>query len=37
MPEPGVRIHDTIMKLENKKGNGEFLKCKVYLCVGEDQ
>jgi hypothetical protein len=27
-PEPGVRIHDTITRLEQKEDNGEFIKCK---------
>ena len=31
-PEPGGRIHDTLTRLEYKKDNGEFLKCKVCLC-----
>jgi hypothetical protein len=32
-PEQGVRIHDTITRLEHKGDNGELLKCKVRLCA----
>ncbi len=34
---PGVRIHDTVMRLEYKKDNGEFLKWKVCSCAIGDQ
>jgi hypothetical protein len=33
----GVRIHDTITRLEYKEYNREFLKCKVRLCARRDQ
>ena len=38
-PAPGVRIHDTLTRLEYKKDNVEFLKCKLAKCVyaQEDQ
>jgi hypothetical protein len=32
-PEPGVRIHNTITKLEYKEDNGDFLKVKAHMCV----
>ena len=35
--EPGVRIHDTITRLEYKEDNGAFLECKVLLCTRGDQ
>ena len=35
--EPGVRIHDTLTRLECKEDNGEFLECKVCLCTRVDQ
>ena len=31
--EPGVRIHDTLTRLEYEEDNGEFLKDKVRLCA----
>ena len=36
-PEPGVRIHDILTRLEYKEDNCEFLKCKVCLCARGDQ
>ena len=36
-PEPGVRIHDTITRLEYKEVNGDFLKVKARMCVRGDQ
>jgi len=36
-PEPGVKIHDTLTRLEYKEDNGEFLKNKVRLCARGDQ
>ena len=37
-PEPGVRIHDTLTRLEYKEDNGEFLKYKVlYAQVGTNK
>ena len=36
-PEPGVRIHDTLTRLEYKEDNGEFRTCKVRLCTRGDQ
>ena len=30
-PAPGVRIHDTLTRLEYKEDNSEFLKCKVFM------
>ena len=32
-PEPGVKIHDTITRLEYKEDNGDFLKVKARMCV----
>ena len=31
-PEPGVKIHDTITRLEYKEDNGDFLKVKAQGC-----
>jgi hypothetical protein len=36
-PEPGVKIHYTLTRLEYKEDNFEFLKCKVRLCAIGDQ
>ncbi len=36
-PEPGVKIHDTLTRLEYKEENGEFFKNKVRLCARGDQ
>ena len=36
-PEPGVKIHDTITRLEYKEDNGDFLKVKARMCVRGDQ
>ena len=35
--KPGVRIHDTLTRLEYKEDNGEFLKCTVRFCARGDQ
>ncbi len=35
--EQGVRIHDTITRLEYKEDNGDFLKVKARMCVRGDQ
>ena len=35
-PAPGVRIHDTLTRLEYKEDNSEFLKCKERLCARGD-
>ncbi len=37
LPEPGVKIHDTLTRLEYKEDNCEFLKNKVRLCTRGDQ
>ena len=36
-PEKGIRIHDTLTRLEYKEDNGTFLKRKVRLCARGDQ
>jgi hypothetical protein len=36
-PDPGVRIHDTLTRLEYKEDNCEFLNCKVRLSASGDQ
>jgi hypothetical protein len=36
-PKPGVKIHDTLTRLEYKEDNGTFLKRKVRLCARGDQ
>ena len=35
--KPGVKIHDTLTRLEYKEDNGTFLKRKVRLCARGDQ
>ncbi len=35
--KPGVRINDTITRLEYKEDNSGFLKCKMRLCSRGDQ
>ncbi len=37
LPEPGVKIHYTLTRLEYKEDNSEFLKNKVRLCARGDQ
>ncbi len=37
LPEPGVKIHDTLAKIEYKEDNSEFLKDKVRLSARGDQ
>ncbi len=32
-PDKGIRIHDTLTRLEYKEDNGTFLKRKVRLCA----
>ncbi len=36
-PEPGVKIHNIITRLEYKVDNGDFLKVKARMCVRGDQ
>jgi hypothetical protein len=36
-PEPGVKILDTLSRLESKENHGEFIKCKARLCARGDQ
>ena len=36
-PEPGVKVHDTLTRLEYKEDNCEFLKNRVRLCARGDQ
>ena len=36
-PEKGIKIHDTLTRLEYKEENGTFLKRKVRLCARGDQ
>ncbi len=33
----GIKILDTLTRLEYKEGNGEFIKCKARLCASGDQ
>ncbi len=35
--EPGVKIHNTLTRLEYKEDNGDFLKVKARMCVTGDQ
>ncbi len=34
-PRPGVKINDTLTRLEYKEDNGTFRKSKRYACVQE--
>ncbi len=36
-PEKGLKIHDTLTRLEYKEDNGTFLTRKVHLCARGDQ
>ncbi len=36
-PKPGIKILDTLTRLEYKEDNGEFIKCKARLCARGDQ
>ncbi len=36
-PDKGIRIHDTLTRIEHKEDNGTFLKRKVRLCARGDQ
>jgi hypothetical protein len=36
-PKPGIKIMDTLTRLEYKEDNGEFIKCKARLCARGDQ
>ena len=36
-PEKGIKIHDTLTRLEYKEDNRVFLKRKVRLCARRDQ
>ena len=36
-PEKGIKIHDTLTRLEYKEDDGTFLKRKVRLCARGDQ
>ncbi len=36
-PDKGIRIHDTLTRLEYKEDNGTFLKRTVRLCARGDQ
>ena len=36
-PEKGIKVHDTLTRLEYKEDNGTFLKRKVRLCARGDQ
>jgi hypothetical protein len=35
--KPGIKILDTLTRLEYKEDNGEFIKCKARLCARGDQ
>ncbi len=36
-PDKGIRIHDTLTRLEYKEYNGTFLKLKVLCARGDQQ
>ncbi len=36
-PDKGIKIHDTLTRLENKEDSRTFLKRKVRLCARGDQ
>ncbi len=36
-PEKGIKVHNTLAKLEYKEDNGTFIKRKARLCARGDQ